>query len=104
MVANHTAMIQHEELSPNLKTQIMKRTAMWNRSGLAFVMANRAMEQTKEADSQADDKQTKLVLEFTDKLTCQPFSISDADIQGLQKHFTDRQVAQIIHVIATSNV
>ncbi len=42
-------------------------------------------------------------LAFARKLTSTPQWIDDADIERLRQHYTDRQVAQIVHVICTAN-
>ncbi len=103
--ANLRTMIQHEELSPTLKIELMKRTANWNRCALTYVMANEAL--TNLSDGQKQNKVTaeaqQAALDFADKLTVQNFAISDHDVLLLRTHFTDRQIAQIIHVVATSN-
>jgi alkylhydroperoxidase family enzyme len=102
MIANHFIMIRHGELSPQLKLQLMRRSAMWNHGWLSLAIAEHELKQT-EPNSSVSKEAEAAALDFADKLTTKPFAISDLDIKALQKHFTDRQVAQIIHVVATAN-
>jgi alkylhydroperoxidase family enzyme len=44
----------------------------------------------------------KLALAFARKLTVDPALITDADIEGLRKHFSDRQVAEIVFQVTES--
>src|SRR5262249_20929831 len=39
----------------------------------------------------------RLVLAFARKLTVNPALITDADVEGLRKHFSDHEVAEVIY-------
>jgi alkylhydroperoxidase family enzyme len=106
MVKNLDVMLMHEELSPVLKARLMQRSARLNQSWLAAKLAEQRYEQIADrigSKQSVNEVAESTAIEFTDKLTARPYAISDADVAGLQKHFTDRQVAQIIHVVATAN-
>jgi alkylhydroperoxidase family enzyme len=48
-------------------------------------------------DSSANTPERRAVLSLTRKLTSDPARIEDGDIEALRAHFTDHQVAEIIH-------
>ena len=106
-VANFEAMMTHEELSPTLKAQLLHRTAMLNRAWASLASARSRLESLGAKplgpDAGGASEAERAAIQFAGKLTCRPHTISDADVAALREHFSDRQVAQIIHVVATGN-
>lgn len=101
------------ELDAKLKAKIAWTTARNNHSyGAAGVAHARlatlgikdkqieAMESGKGSESEGE----KAALEFVKKLTVSPQLMTDADIAGLRKHFSDKSVAQIVYVACNANM
>jgi alkylhydroperoxidase family enzyme len=95
-------------LSAKLKAEIAWVGARHDRAWYALGHAqDRLLELgfTKEAidaldqPSQALPAEEKAVVAFARKLTVDPALISDADIEGLRKHFSDHEVAEIIYQV-----
>lgn len=49
------------------------------------------------------DEKTKPALALARKLTLEPQNVTDADIAALKPHFTDRQIVEMVHLIARYN-
>ncbi len=110
LISNREVILQHEELSPKLKLQIMYLTALLNRSWFNVADAEMRLELVSFPASDLIDRRNssfseaeQIVFDFAEKLTVSPHLISDDDINQLRTHFTDRQTAQIVHVIAMCN-
>lgn len=56
-----------------------------------------------DCDWQQFDEKTKPALALARKLTLEPQNITDADIDALRPHFTDRQIVEMVHLIARYN-
>jgi len=72
--------------------------ARWNTLG----QPNGELERAEVARS--DDAAIRQVELFAKRLTVQPQSIVDEDIEALRAHFTDRQTAQIVYAIGACNL
>jgi len=115
MITNWDVMLKDPELPTDLKLKILWTTARNNRAWFALSLANQRLMESglsqKAIDGLVDqhairatpDPVTRSVLEFATKLTNTPHLMTDSDILSLRKHFTDRQTAQIVHVVCVGN-
>jgi len=120
MVRNLDVMLNDPELSTDLKLQILWTTARNNRGWFALSLANQKLlakgwtqksidelidvESTSSgSESSSSGPSTRMVLDFATKLTNTPHMMTDGDIAELRKDFTDRQTAQIVHVVCVGN-
>lgn len=110
-VSNFETMMSDTELDPQLKAQILWTTARNNRAWTSLAMADERLRRLgwkddafeKLASSSNSEDSAGAAIRFATKLTNQPFQMTDADIVSLQKHFTDRQTAHIVHLVCTGN-
>jgi len=111
--ATRRAIENDGRISPQLKAQLSWITARENR---AWYAAGHAMQRLIKlgADSQTayqldgDLKQfspaEQAAFRFARKLTSSSRSMTDADIAGLRKHYSDHEVAEIVHVVCVGNM
>lgn len=94
------------DLSSKLKAEIAWATAREDRAWYALDLAKRRLKNAGMTDDQifALDGDTKelpekdrLALALARKITVAPALVTDADVEGLRKHFADREVAEIVH-------
>jgi alkylhydroperoxidase family enzyme len=93
-------------LSPKLKAEIAYVSARNDRAWYALGHARQRLgelgfgdEAIAALDRPGDSLPTPecLVVAFTRKLTVNPALITDADVEGLRKHFSDHEVAEIVY-------
>jgi alkylhydroperoxidase family enzyme len=93
-------------LSPRMKAEIAYVSARNDRAWYALGHARQRLAELgfgedaiAALDRPADSVPTpeRLVLAFARKLTVNPALITDADIEGLRKHFSDHEVAEIVY-------
>ena len=112
-VAAIKAIEEQGELSPVVRAKIAWVVARENRAWYALGQAQRrlhalgldddAIFALDELDVERPEAE-RVVHAFARKLTVFPHSMTDEDIKGLQEHFNDIEVAQIVYVIATANM
>ncbi|MEI7701039.1 MAG: hypothetical protein WCK86_14665 [Planctomycetia bacterium] len=110
--AQRQSMIREGKTPVTLRLLIAWVSARENRAWYSAAHA-RARIRASGADDKALDDFTRLqesvapgwaaALRFAQKLTTNPQSITDSDITGLQQHFSDHEVAEIIQLTADSN-
>jgi alkylhydroperoxidase family enzyme len=93
-------------LSPKLKAEIALAAARQDRAWYALGHARQRLAELGLDDAAIDaldrpgdsiPASERLVLALAGKLTVNPALITDADIEGLRKHFSDQEVAEIVH-------
>jgi alkylhydroperoxidase family enzyme len=55
-----------------------------------------------DGDGQSLPEAERAAVAFARKLTAAPATVTDADVEGLRKLFTDKQVAEIVHQVCTA--
>ena len=106
-------MLSDSELDPKIKGAIWWTTARSNRAAASLNMAYRFNRSIGVADADLQAIQglasassggpMQEAIRFATKLTNEPTKITDADVAGLRKHFTERQTAHVIYAAATAN-
>ena len=98
-------------LSARMKGEIAWVAARHDRAWYALHLAYRQLKDVGFSDDEifaldGDAKQftpaEREVMAFTRKLTVAPTMMTDADIANLQKHFTDREVGEIVHRVTNA--
>lgn len=107
--ANRMAMVrgsmENGELSPEWKAQINWVAARNDRAWYALAQAGQKLRDLGWSDDRifalddpgANSPAARAVQEFSKKLTVDPARIDDRDVESLRAHFSDKQVAEIIH-------
>lgn len=99
------------DLSAKLKAQIAWVAAREDRAWYALDVAKTKLKAAGLTDDQifgldANGKdlseQERLVLAFARKLAVAPATVTDADVEGLRKHYKDREVAEIVHHVCNA--
>ena len=111
-VAALKAIATEGDLDDKLKFQLARISARHNRAWYALGHMNAMLRRLGMSDEQIQALDGSLAeftpaeqeaLKFARKLTATSWQMSDADIARLQKHYTDRQVAQIVQVVCMAN-
>ncbi|QEH36895.1 Carboxymuconolactone decarboxylase family protein [Aquisphaera giovannonii] len=107
-IAQHFYSQTKGRLSPKLKAEIAYAAARNDRAWYALGHAIRRLQDAglndeaiaalgRGGDSMPEPE--RLVLSFSRKLTVDPALITDADVEGLRKHFSDHEVAEIVYQV-----
>jgi alkylhydroperoxidase family enzyme len=98
-------------LSPRLRAETAWAAARADRAWHALAVARdrlRAMGFTDDqvfaldGDGKSLPEAERAAVAFARKLTAVPATVTDADVEGLRKLFTDKQVAEIVHQVCTA--
>lgn len=108
---NYRTLAEKGRLGPVMRAQISWIAARHDRAWYALGQATQRLKALGQNDDQifaleAPHKGFKpaeqVVFDFTQKLTTEPQLITDADIEGLRKHYSDSEVAEIVHRVTTA--
>ena len=111
-VAALKAIATEGDLDDKLKFQLARISARHNRAWYALGHMNAMLRKLGMSDEQIQALDGSLAeftpaeqeaFKFARKLTATSWQMSDADIARLRKHYTDRQVAQIVYVVCAAN-
>jgi alkylhydroperoxidase family enzyme len=101
------------KLSPELKAKLAWTAARQNRAWYAVGNAQQRLKKlgmgedaiyALDADKPGASPAEQQALLFCRKLTATPQQITDADIAGLRKHFSDNEVAEIVQTTCVANM
>lgn len=110
-VTNYRTVLEKGRLSPKMRAQIAWIAARHDRAWYALAQAQQRLRGLGQSDSEifALDNSAEgftpaeqQVFNFTRKLTVAPQLIVDSDIARLRDHFSDSEVAEIVHRVTTA--
>lgn len=110
-VANYTTLLEKGHLAPKMRVQIAWIAARNDRAWYALGQARERLRALGQSDSEiyALDNPSEgftqaeqQVFKFTRKLTVAPQLIVDSDIAKLREHYSDSEVAEIVHRVTTA--
>lgn len=110
-VTNYRTLAEKGKLAPVMRARISWIAARYDRSWYALGDAARRLKALGVTEDEIFDLDTpskgfkpaeQVVFEFTRKLTTEPQLITDADIEGLRKYYSDSEVAEIVHRVTTA--
>jgi alkylhydroperoxidase family enzyme len=111
LVGSLNAVMTDEHLPVRLKAELALISAVHNRAWYAVGHAAHRLGalgvSPEEMAALFDDNastEAAAAHQLAAKLTANPHQITDADIARVREHFSDRETAQIVHVIAVSNM
>ena len=99
------------DLPAKLKAEIAWAAAREDRAWYALDMAKKKLkaagltdDQIFALDANGNDlvERERLALAFARKLAVAPATVTDADVEGLRKHYKDREVAEIVHHVSNA--
>lgn len=110
-VAAHKAAAEQGTLSPRVKAEIAWAAARTDRAWYAVAVARDRLKAVGFTDDQvfaldADPaslpESERAAIAFARKLTAAPATVTDGDVEGLRRLFSDKQVAEIVHQVCTA--
>ncbi len=110
-MAGYRTLAEKGRLAPRTRAQISWIAARNDRAWYALGVARQRLRALGQSDSEifALDQPTEgftpaeqQVFQFTRKLTVAPQLIVDSDIARLREHFSDSEVAEIVHRVTTA--
>lgn len=110
-IASYRTLAEKGRLTPTMRAQMSWIAARHDRAWYALGQAAQRLKALGITEDQmfaldAPQKGFKpaeqVVFAFTQKLTTEPQLITDADIEGLREHYSDSEVAEIVHRVTTA--
>jgi alkylhydroperoxidase family enzyme len=98
-------------LSPRVRAEIAWAAARADRAWYALAVARGRLKAlgftddhifALDGDGKGLPEAELAAVAFARKLTAAPATVTDVDVEGLRKLFTDRQVAEIVHLVCTA--
>lgn len=98
-------------LPPRVRTEIAWAAARTDRAWYALAVARDRLKAlgftddqvfALDGDGRGLPEAERTAVAFARKLTAAPATVTDADVEGLRKRFTDKQVAEIVHQVCTA--
>jgi AhpD family alkylhydroperoxidase len=99
------------KLSPRLKAGIAWVAAREDRAWYALAVARARLKATGltddqifglDADAAVLPEKERLALSFARKLSAAPATVTDTDVEALRRHFTDHEVAEVVHHVCNA--